>query len=447
MSATQTAAQTLDALCADYKRVKAKLSEKERVHREHVIWNAVCDYAKKSGGPKRSQAEWFYRHLGGERTEYEIHVAILRTARRMQSEINDLSITDAIDQAVDAYRGRAAPTNGKAQSSLPQETATVEKTSPQPPPAPAAKPVVTEERVKELERMCEEYRTLCDALSHKDRAQREHDIWQLQMATRGPGPGVRECVDRRREYELRRLLGGTVGDYDVRRQLYTFGKAADPMWDRLQTDLTLGCVRTLSYQAKALAKKQNLTLSEAVLRALADYDEKPTSTTRKRNDGKVVKNQGGSHTRAAVKPDPVDVKAADAAVQFRREVRALSERFVAQRLADADEYLRDKATTDFAQWIEQGVTDLFATIRKHAMNTRREKLVKIGRVRFQQACEILGVKGEFGKKIDLMLVKRRHHERSKQLHPDSAQGDAHRSEFQAVQEARDILEDYMRQIA
>ena len=49
--------------------------------------------------------------------------------------------------------------------------------------------------------------------------------------------------------------------------------------------------------------------------------------------------------------------------------------------------------------------------------------------------------------IDVKLVRRRHHDRIKRLHPDQNDGsEKHLAEYQSVNDAKDILLDYASQL-
>jgi hypothetical protein len=131
------------------------------------------------------------------------------------------------------------------------------------------------------------------------------------------------------------------------------------------------------------------------------------------------------------------------------------------RTADFDQYLTTKATEDFFDWLETGVENLLRDLKRAAEYGEQAKLSKIGSQRFWNACDVYAlskvgaVKLVFGQKNDKKffdafrkLVRSRHHERSLALHPDRIKGrqptEAERTEYQAVQDARDVLEDYIR---
>jgi hypothetical protein len=138
---------------------------------------------------------------------------------------------------------------------------------------------------------------------------------------------------------------------------------------------------------------------------------------------------------------------------------------------DFDQYLTTKATDDFLKWLDAGIDNFLRDLKRAADDAHRAKIGRIGAHKFWAACEVFAithltfveqrkrtsVKIVFGRKLDKKhadefsrLVRERHHERSRALHPDriQAQGrqptEAERAEYQAVQDARDVLEDYIR---
>jgi hypothetical protein len=454
---------SFDALCAEYKRTQLDLTEKERVQREHELWKNYCVEC-----PRRNttRTAWFVAQFGGSALEYEIRAVLASHAERLQKEGRNMNLDVAIDLAMAHHRSIVTPiiaaSNGKstvAQDVIPAEPEMVPETQPATPVTekPTEKPTVAQQ----VEQLCAEYRALDKTSTHQERADREEQLWLLQKRLISYKDGKGE----RREYQLQKLLGGSTGCYARHRSINSLGEAANEIWYRLERDLTLGATQNIAIRARVIAKKQKMALREAVHRALIEYDN--SKVRRSLDDGKVVrenvaKGPKGPKVRSwsakaasvspayakSAAPAPRSGHAGKDADSFRYQVRLLTEQFIKDRLSEADDYIRNKAIQDFADWIDTGVTDLFAAVRKHAENARRENLGAIGRRRFGQACQILSIAAEFGKKLDPMLVKRRAHARSASLHPDK-HGDKYteemRAEFQAIQEARLILEEYIRQ--
>jgi hypothetical protein len=155
---------------------------------------------------------------------------------------------------------------------------------------------------------------------------------------------------------------------------------------------------------------------------------------------------------------------------IRPMVNEAIDRLIASRRAEhgIDEYLAGQCKRRFLEWLNSGISDLFYDLKKLKREAHADKLDQIGRTRFTEACEVLGVtlafhqilkaRVAFGKPIGpaeakklRTLVRTRHHERSYDLHPDRfagnrEQSERERAEYDAVQEARAVLENYIQQM-
>lgn len=176
----------------------------------------------------------------------------------------------------------------------------------------------------------------------------------------------------------------------------------------------------------------------------------PTPVSASPSNGQAAQARGAEHANET-KRLRLDLQ--DAAAR-------LIDGYIDRRGKLADQYLVAKARTDFLSWLQTGVENLVRDVRRAVDDAQETELDKIGRVRFTQACEVFAISSVsdaqvvFGRKLErgvaagfLKLVRARHHTLSRSLHPDlkgRALTDAEQQEYQAVQDAREILETYIR---
>jgi len=316
-----------------------------------------------------------------------------------------------------------------------------------------------------FEALCRRYKEIRATLSQRDLAMREQEIWVLVV------------TDERRDAWFTDRFGGTQREYRHRLRLLRAGRAAGPLWNRVHAG-TLN----IDIAADILADARKLDpsgipedLGAAVQLALEQYDQKklePPSTPRPAHQRHTWNESAREKSRVArrgtrqLKEDAKFLQSppsAEDALRFRNQIRiavnsALDE-FVNGRKAryQYDDYLLNRTLQEFTEWIESGISTLFNEMRKLQDHGRRTALASIGVTRFTHACEVLNINAEFGAPLDAKAaaklrrtVRTRHHTRSRELHPDRKSNgglsEKELAEYNAVQEARVVLEEYISQM-
>jgi hypothetical protein len=352
----------------------------------------------------------------------------------------------------------------------------------------------------QLDKLCKAYEADRVSLSQKQLAEREREIWHVARKFRGHR-GTRII---RRLYWFRDRFGENQVNYEYRSSLLVGGSAADVLWTRLDAGtLSLDqAVRTLR-DAKKLNSNGTLEeLATAVQLVLEQYDKEGFPHAKHPN-GRVrtpqVRTPKGepTPTRTAklasvpeAQPDPSRSKKSNGHVPARRTrgaavapknttgrqnlrmpadarrfgmklrncAQAELHRLIAGRAErySIEEYLTDKLNRQFLDWVDTGIADLFRDLTRFQDDAWQEKLTRIGYTRFSQSCEVLSLVIKFGKALTdadadelLKLIRTRQHKRSRDLHSDlkgRAMSDKERAEYDAVQQARSLLEDYVHQM-
>jgi len=158
--------------------------------------------------------------------------------------------------------------------------------------------MMTREELRELHAM---------ATTHREKAALEVELWQrfgAQDPTR-TGHG-------RREY-LSALLSLAPAEVERRHTLVGLGDAADPLWDRLERDLTMSAVTEIIRRARAIGRARiGVPMAATIVAVLDEYDSRPF--VRDFGGGKI--GRSGEPTR------PVDARTAPQRRTARESPRA-----------------------------------------------------------------------------------------------------------------------------
>lgn len=296
-----------------------------------------------------------------------------------------------------------------------------------------------------LDRLMEEYKDKKAGLTAKEKAQFESDIWHVHSEIHGTG--VSKIMERRDWFPHK--FGGKPSEYADRCNLLGGGIAVDVLWGKLQNGMSIRSALHVFRRAKNRRGMGEGELDVLIEEELKSYEGK-----------KYIKPEVPFAKRAKAATPLVSPQ------DYFQRIKALSEEFADMKLIDVDPYLADQAKQELLDWIKEGYESLLYTAGKLRKEGKNERLGKIGKTRFVQACEVLGIttglsklkkiKGElvtvshpikFGELIDLQMAKRNKFKRARELHPDSNAGShASQEEYQAVIEAYEVLEDYMRQV-
>lgn len=271
-----------------------------------------------------------------------------------------------------------------------------------------------------------------------------------------PAPKPKRSHDRKGSPEVHNARKAAGGKASARVRKERYGTAQPPSNGRSAGGKASARARRARAAARAAAKVDSLLncAPEKVLEV-----PEPKKPARRRGNHQPL-DGGVEQTR-----------------KFRLQVRSAVSALISQYMDDRErrEPVAEEAVFGNAQarqrlsdWIEQGIDNFFHDLRKASRDAHDHKLNKIGRLRFQQACEVLAISrvGKekepifFGHKLSPIrareffdLVRERHHIRSADLHPDRIQARSGRppnpaeiAEYQAIQQAREVLEEYIHQM-
>ena len=289
-----------------------------------------------------------------------------------------------------------------------------------------------------IEALCDDYmlNTNRGSITQREAAEAEQTIWAQLVAFNGD---VKKMP--RRRYWFKSVFDGSIAKYEQRSTILNYDSSiADIVWKKVDKDkMPLGTAVRI-YREARIAKDTGV--SSSLIDAF--------------NEGVTFHESGGKRTKlgklhAATKkvvakgaiatPDIVGRK------EFAKHIKAVTRSFVDNNIKDADEYLVEKIVDSFTDWVDTGLKDFLNSFDKLSRDVKKEKLTKIGSSNFNWACEVIGIRSKFGKPIDVKLVRRRHHDRIKRLHPDQNDGsEKHLAEYQSVNDAKDILLDYASQL-
>lgn len=293
--------------------------------------------------------------------------------------------------------------------------------------------------------LTEEYKHKKDGLSEQQKAELENEIWFVYGTI---------CGKRREERRIwfTSQFGGTQAEYDDRANLVNSGKEVEQLWRRLDKGMLRRTAVMLLREGKQRFHSENfnknktgeITLTEAIKGVLEEYDKIEADKI------EAAKNAVPKKKAKKAKPDSGKSTSEDPAnksKKFFQSVRTLTDEFLKERLKEVDPYFAKEISEEYVDWIREGYDDLRKKVSKHRADAKKERVGKIGRTRFQNACEILAIRGTFGKPVDLMAAKRCKMQRVKQLHPDKNEGNRETErEFQSVVEAYDLIQEYMEQL-
>lgn len=285
---------------------------------------------------------------------------------------------------------------------------------------------------KRLREYCNQYKkTKENKASHKELAEQEALIWSTALVIHCGKP-------KRKGNWFAERFGGTCQEYEHRAALYNL--KSQKLWDRIESGMAYASVMNISREARKLRDEQKLDIHQAIDMLLKKYDEADAVTLTSPN-GRTFRRPLQKNKKQKVTEQTTEKQFSQ---EFARQIRKLTDEFASNTLEGVDEYHAMKTKQEFVDWVNAGIKDFLHKINNLKKDAKKQKLAKIGALKFSQACEILGINGKYGKPIDLLQVKKRTHERARRLHPDANNGnDAMIQEYQAVMEAREILESYM----
>lgn len=334
-----------------------------------------------------------------------------------------------------------------------------------------------------------QYRLRAPTLSGRERARLEQELWVSAQPQ-----------EMYREQWLAQNLGESQRTYRWRHTLLRATWEADALWRHVDAgDMSLEDACALLQEVRGLSPANAKDFDAAMQLVLEKFAARATAAPVRSMSGPVMpapaaapvsaqapdrgggkrppsveQARRGGHARAAQRRARM-AQAAAASVNatgeadFNKMMRSAALHALDQYLKSLpdqgrlDEYLVKRVREDFVAWVESGVESFFRDVRRLQTDARRDQLTRIGRTRFADACDVLALSTQlekdgvrFGQPLSAKqakklreLVRTRHHARSRELHPDrhgNGVSEQLKAEYNAVQEARAVLEEYVREM-
>src|SRR3972149_977346 len=281
--------------------------------------------------------------------------------------------------------------------------------------------------MKEIDRLSEVYVAARQENAGSEKlAILEEQIWQRCRAEVGPGKL------NRRDW-LMAKFGGPVSEYSERGSIHMAGKWAHVLFDKIDSGF-IG--RNSAFRLCVQVKK----IHEATKRP---HDE--------------IIQELLSNWKGSLRGIGIDIKKSDRPIgavgsrQFGIEMMSLVERFLESECGPSvRESSRAALAEGFRTSLEQLIDEFRHSISTTKERSRSEAITRIGYSNFSWACEVLGLSLKFGQRIGdheidkfKKLAARNRLRRSRDLHPDRNTAPAATEEFQAVQEAFRVINQYL----
>ncbi len=281
----------------------------------------------------------------------------------------------------------------------------------------------------ELEDLMREYTSIREkeGITHLDLVILEHKIWDQLKLEHGTGLTKRPEVGERRDWFVKHF-GGQTSTYDNRFTIYKAGSWAHSLLDLVDKGtISLGVAKNLVGEAKRVAKRRQVSPAEALQF--------------------VLENEGSeTHEEDDDEPSPPLSAPIGTMRSFHRTVTVLAEGHLEEALSSVvvNEYYKRTLIDDFRDSLDLLIREFGRRINQVKHDTKLSSKRAVGAVRFNWACEVLGLKYEWGEdNIDMVAVKARKNKRTLELHPDRNKSNPQAGrELERVLEAYEILEQY-----
>lgn len=282
---------------------------------------------------------------------------------------------------------------------------------------------------EDLRDLLEQYREKMANLSEKEKALMERRIWTIAKL----GQTSSRCC-----YFFMEHLGGTTAMYELRQRMISFGDWFDPLWIRIDSDMTPPTAVKLAQKARKIAATECMSNASALQRVLAEYDSDDMLPTILPN-GKIVRKK-----RAKTKP-PTEVT--DDVKKFWALLETHASEFLDKCLDQTEPSIKQELRHDFIYQMRAVYDDWRKSINRERKNAKEMAKIRVGRDRIGFACERLGISvPKTGKPVaDLDEAKKRYRVLAARYHPDLNKDPNIVKQFHAVNEAWDIVRAYQAQ--
>ncbi len=222
----------------------------------------------------------------------------------------------------------------------------------------------------------------------------------------------------------------------ARQFLHSAGPAADPLWERIEQDMTLHSALQIMQGARERAEGGE-ELAFAVRTGISDYDNFGYAS--RSPNGKIVRRRLPGSTA----PPPSASDPTPAGRAFWSFLRSHVMEYIKTRLPDADQHTRDGVIRRFEVDLNVLLADLQKEISK-APKQGLKAVLAVSRKSVTQACQVLNMRPpKVGQPVDMETARLQRKRHARAYHPDSHGGsEATRDQYQAVMEAFKLLETY-----
>lgn len=248
------------------------------------------------------------------------------------------------------------------------------------------------------------------------------------------------------------LLAAQPHDMAQRSRLLSRGEAAEPLWDRVQGEMTFGTALDLILRADRLAAQTGITDVQAVIDVLDEYDRRPNKHIL--GNGKAVR-KGTPRPRGkrasqpeAPPPEPVpepemSVPALDTGDDFwvglnKALVQYARERADGKVTPEIEDLLKD---------FEGELKTAFNSFRSRLQNALSRGKKRITLQEVEEACELLGADPPRpGEWPDMDTIKKNYRNLIKVYHPDSGNPEQ-KDVYTRIVQSYALIQDYIKQIS
>jgi hypothetical protein len=271
----------------------------------------------------------------------------------------------------------------------------------------------------------------------------ENKIWEV--VSNHHGKGFTKVIGEKRDWFHRRF-GGNTSDYDFRSNMLKADKWAHHLFEMVDAgELSLNQAATAVREARKISQIRQVDLDLALKAAVANTLE----TTRRKKPGK--QEEPKERARKSSKAPALNVEEMElsknkiaSSKEFGRYMHQLGQKFIEAQFDEIyiDDYHKKRLAADFKVSLDQLLDEFRNTVTNTKNKTIDEGIEEIGEDSFNWACQVLGLRVEFGRPIDIKKVSKIQIRRARDLHPDRNPSKEAAAEYRAVNDAFTILKAY-----
>lgn len=281
---------------------------------------------------------------------------------------------------------------------------------------------------EELDTLISDYKQRRSSMTQMELAEAEEKAYRLWLGISERKGGVPAY----RRIWLHEVFGGKSSHYDDRRALLgTKGCGVELLALVDSGTFSLGEANLLRRDSIKNAKRIGISVEESFRYILERYFKKKERKKKTRT----------------VSPKPRTVSDPDtSAHRFRLTVMEGAETFVKKvcQAHSVNGSVEERILQEFKMGMGNCISDLFDAVRLGKNRARQERIASIPEDSVRLACEVLGLPYREGDPPTERMVRKRAASRAAALHPDRNPSKAAEGEYINVNEARQVLLEYLR---